>query len=76
MTNEKIITASDLYHDCLVVQNAARLEYPGGKDTTGSARNVSARARFLLDEFPPRDRSAPDGGTQGGTAQPPPSPTP
>jgi len=76
MTNEKIIVANDLYHDCLVAQNAARLEYPGGKDATGSARNVTARARFLLDEFPPRDRSEPDGGTQGGTTPPPPQPNP
>ena len=75
LTDEKIIKANDLYHDCLVIQNAARLEYPGGKDAAGNARNITGRARFLLDEFPPRDRSQPDGGTQGGTAPPtPPAP--
>ncbi len=71
LTNEKVIAANALYHDCLTIQNAARLQYPGGKDAAGNARNVTERARFLLDEFPPRDRSEPDGGTQGETTPPP-----
>jgi hypothetical protein len=72
LTNEKIIQANALYHDCLTIQNAARLQYPANTDATGSAQNVTARARFLLDEFPPRDRSEPDGVTQNGTIPPAP----
>ncbi len=68
----KIIAANALYEDCLTLQNAARLQYPAKIDTTGNAQNVTERARFLLEEFPPRDRSQPDGGTQGG--DPPPAP--
>ena len=66
-TSEKVEQANAIYHDCLVIQNAARLEYP-----SAIPANITARARFLLDEFPPRDRSEPDGGTQGGA--PPPAP--
>jgi hypothetical protein len=62
LTGEKTDAANALYHACLVIQNAARLQYPAKKDGT----NATARARFLLDEFPPRDRIEPDGGTQGG----------
>ena len=71
-TNEKIIAANDLYADCLAIQNAARLQYPAKVDAAGNAQNVTERARFLLDEFPPRDREKPDGGTQDDT--PPPAP--
>ncbi len=73
LTNEKVIAANALYHDCLVIQNAARLAYPALTDAAGNAQNVTPRARFLLEEFPPRDRSQPDGGTQG-LATPPPAP--
>ena len=66
LTNEKIIAANALYADCLTIQNAARLQYPAKVDAAGNAQNVTERARFLLEEFPPRDRSQPDGGTQGG----------
>ena len=67
LTGEKIVAANAVYADALRIQNAARLEYPANKPGT-----EAARARFLLDEFPPRDRSEPSGGTQA----PPPSTTP
>jgi hypothetical protein len=70
LTNEKIIAANALYEACLTIQNAARLQYPAKKDAQGNALNVTERARFLLDEFPPRDRSQPEGGTQGGGTPP------
>ena len=71
LTNEKIIAANALYADCLTLQNAARLQYPAGTDAAGNAKNITQRARFLLEEFPPRDREKPDGGTQDPT---PPAP--
>ncbi len=74
MTNEKVIAANALYEACLTIQNAARLQYPAKKDASGNAMHVTERARFLLDEFPPRDRSQPDGGTRGGTPPTPPNP--
>ncbi len=75
LTNEKIIAANALYADCLAIQNAARLQYPAGTDAAGNAKNITERARFLLEEFPPRDRDKPDGGTQGGDIPPvPPAP--
>jgi hypothetical protein len=72
LTEAKIIAANDVYAACLRVQNAARLQYPSTKKGT-----ATARARFLLDEFPPRDRSEPSGGTQppSGPTQPPAGPT-
>ena len=72
LTNEKIIAANALYADCLTAQNAARLQYPAGTDSSGNAKNITERGRFLLEEFPPRDREKPDGGTQGGDTPPPP----
>lgn len=71
LTNEKIIAANALYADCLAIQNAARLQFPGGTDSAGNARNVAQRARFLLDEFPPRDRGQPSEPPQGGETPPP-----
>ena len=71
LTNEKTIAANALYADCLTIQNAARLQYPAGTDATGSEKNITERANFLLNEFPPRDREKPDGGTQGGETPPP-----
>lgn len=71
LTDEKVAAANALYLSCLTIQNAARLEYPNRRDAAGKAINATARARFLLDEFPPRDRNEPDGGTQGGGAAPP-----
>ena len=71
LTNEKIIAANALYADCLTLQNAARLQFPAGTDAAGNAKNITECARFLLEEFPPRDREKPDGGTQEPT---PPAP--
>ena len=71
LTNQKVIDANALYADCLTIQNAARLQYPAGTDAAGNAKNITERARFLLEEFPPRNREKPDGGTQGNT---PPTP--
>ena len=62
--------ANTLFDGCLTIQNAARLQYPSTQPGT-----EAARVRFLLETFPPRDRSQPDGGTQGGTpSTPPPNP--
>lgn len=69
LTGEKIVAANAVYADALRIQNAARLEYPANQPGT-----EAARARFLLDEFPPRDRSEPSGGTQ--TLPTPVKPTP
>jgi hypothetical protein len=75
LTNEKVIAANAVYDGCLTIQNAARLQYPAKNDAAGNAQNITERANFLLDEFPPRDRSQPDGGTQGGDTPPaPPAP--
>ncbi len=65
LTNEKIIAANALYAYCLTIQNAARLQYPAG-----NPKNITEHARFLLEEFPPRDREKPDGGTQDPTPLP------
>lgn len=66
LTAQKITAANDLYHDALSIQNAARLEYPANKPGI-----ETARARFRLETFPPRDRSDPAGGTQTPTAPTP-----
>lgn len=65
LTSQKITAANAVYADALRIQNAARLEYPANKPGT-----EAARARFVLDEFPPRDRSEPSGGTQPPPASP------
>ena len=59
--------ANALYKLCLSTQNAARLQYPSTQPGT-----EAARARFLLETFPPRDRSQPD----PHPPTPPPTPTP
>jgi len=59
--------ANALYKLCLSVQNAARLQYPSTQPGT-----EAARARFLLETFPPRDRSQPD----PHPPTPPPAPNP
>lgn len=65
ITSARNSGANDLYKMCLTVQNAARLAYPVTQ--TGKVANITEnRARFLLDEFPPRN----------GTAAPAPAPTP
>lgn len=71
LTGQKIVAANDLYADALCIQNAARLEYPANKPG-----NETARARFLLKTFPPRDRSEPSGGTQTPPAATLSAPTP
>jgi hypothetical protein len=73
LTNEKTIAANALYADCLAIQNAARLQYPGGTDSAGNEKNITECARFLLNEFPPRDREKPDEQepTQEGETSPP-----
>jgi hypothetical protein len=67
-TAELTRTANALYDGLLKIQNAARLQYPSTKPNT-----AAARARFLLNTFPPRDRSEPDGGTTPPPNPPPPS---
>ena len=59
LTGQKIVAANAVYADTLRIQNAARLQYPANQPGT-----ETARARFLLDTYPPRDRSEPSGGTQ------------
>lgn len=76
ITEETVVAANQLYDDCLAVQNAARLEYPSTaarKDPAKAGFIETARRRFLLEEFPPRDRSNPDGGTGGTGGGPAPS---
>ncbi|MEQ1861847.1 MAG: hypothetical protein ABMA13_18160 [Chthoniobacteraceae bacterium] len=70
LTDSLTAAANALYKGCLRVQNGARLAWPSTKPDTATPRE-----RFLLDSFPPRDRSQPDGGTQpppaaGGGAPP------
>ncbi len=67
LTASKNVAANAVYADTLRIQNAARLEYPANKPGA-----EAARARFLLDTYPPRDRSDPAGGTQ--TPSPPSAP--
>ena len=66
--------ANVLYKNCLSVQNAARLAYPGTK--TDDPAVVEARARYLLDTFPPASgASAGHNPNPHGPATPPPSPS-
>ena len=51
-TAELTRAANPLYKLCQACQNATRLQYPETQP-----RALAARARFLLDTFPPRDRS-------------------
>ena len=53
LTAARNLAANALYKQCLTVQNAARLAYPSTRIDKDSAV-TEARARFLLDEFPPR----------------------
>ena len=71
LTGQKVVAANAVYADALRIQNAARLEYPANKPGT-----EAARARFLLDVFPPRDRSEPSGGAQVPHPTPTTTPTP
>ena len=68
ITSGRNSAANDLYRMCLTTQNAARLEYPITKvgKVPGTAE---ARARFLLDEFPPKSGN-------GAPPTPPAPPTP
>lgn len=63
-TAELTRAANTLYKLCQACQNAARLQYPETKPST-----EAARARFLLDTFPPRDRNPSEP-----TLPPPPAP--
>ena len=55
ITSARNSGANDLYKVCLSVQNAARLAYPITQ--AGKVAGVTeARARYLLDEFPPDTR--------------------
>ena len=71
LTEDRIIAGNALYAQCLAIQNAARLEYPSNRPG-----NEAARHRFLLDEFPPRDRSNPSGDNPPPPPPPPVTPTP
>ncbi len=65
-TAELTRAANALNAELLRIQNAARLQYPSTKPNT-----EAARTRFLLNTFPPRDRSQPDGETPAPTPNPP-----
>jgi hypothetical protein len=65
ITSSRNSAANNLHRMCLTEQNAARLAYPVTQ-TGKVAGATEARARFLLDEFPPRN----------GTAAPTPAPAP
>jgi hypothetical protein len=54
-TKARNLAANTLYKMCLTIQNAARLAYPSAKAAKDDAILV-ARNRFLLSEFPPRER--------------------
>ena len=57
ITSARNTAANALYKMCLSTQNAARLAYPVTQ--TGKVPNITEnRARFLLDEFPPKGGSA------------------
>ncbi len=58
-TKARNLAADALYKMCLSVQNAARLANPTARAAKDQATLV-ARNRFLLDEFPPRDREKPE----------------
>lgn len=66
-TKARNLAADALYKMCLSVQNAARLAHPTAKAAKDEATLV-ARNRYLLDEFPPRDRDKAEATT------PPPTP--
>ena len=65
-TKGRNLAADALYKMCLSVQNAARLAHPTAKAAKDEATLV-ARNRFLLDEFPPRDREKPEATTPPST---------
>lgn len=69
LTEERIIAANALFADCLAIQNAARLEYSSNRPG-----NEGPRHRFLLNEFPPRDRANPSGDNPPPPPPPPPVP--
>jgi hypothetical protein len=53
VTARRAAAARQLFEQCAVVQGIARFVYVADTDSADPAR-VEARARFLLDEFPPR----------------------
>jgi len=56
-TARRIDAANLLYKQCLVAQNGARKVYSPAQ-VLADASLVEGRARFLLDEFPPRTRAS------------------
>jgi len=56
-TAQRIEAANLLYKQCLAVQNGARKVYSPAQ-VAADASLVEGRARFLLDEFPPRTRAS------------------
>jgi hypothetical protein len=59
--------ANKLYHRCLTIQNAVRLQFP-----STAAGTETPRARYLLGEFPPHGHN--DTGGTPGTPTPPTNP--
>jgi len=55
-TAQRNAAANTLYKQCNLVQNAARMLYTGAS-TEDDPAMIEARARYLLDEFPPRLRT-------------------
>ena len=68
LTSDRNSAAWVLYRQCLAVQNAARIAYPKTQ-VPATPGIVEARARFLLDEFPPR-ASAPANPSPAASAAP------
>ena len=67
LTGASTAGANKLYRNCLSIQNAARLQYPSTKPG-----NETARARFLLGEFPPHAPDAPPPAPPAGPTPPKP----
>jgi len=69
ITATRTRAANALYKSCQTIQNAARLAYPSTQ--LGKTEGLeAARARYLINEFPPRS-----GNGNGGNDEPP-APTP
>ena len=68
LARQTITATNAVYADALRIQNDARLQPP-----MNQPGDETARTRFLLDEFPSRDRLKPPGGTQTLSTTPTPS---
>lgn len=73
-TAQRLAATTTLYRQCLLVQAGARKVY-GKAQVAADASLVEGRARFLLDEFPPR-ASAVASSTPAPAAAPPAAPVP